>query len=166
MNVYIKRVYEPPGDEDGVRVLVDRLWPRGLSKAAARVDVWLKDISPSPDLRRWFDHGAEKWPEFQRRYAAELGLAADAVSQLTALAAGGRVTLLFGARELAHNNAVVLAAYLASARPPRRAGASTRARRPRVAAMDHGAPPVAAGAAALRSRVSHRATSRSLQRPR
>lgn len=129
MNVHIKRVYEPAGDEDGVRVLVDRLWPRGLSKAAARVDVWLKDIAPSNQLRRWFGHEAAKWPEFQRRYAAELGLAADVVSQLTALLARGRVTLLFGARELTHNNAVALAAYLASARPPRRAGASTKARR-------------------------------------
>jgi uncharacterized protein YeaO (DUF488 family) len=116
LNVHITRVYEPAGDEDGVRVLVDRLWPRGLSKTAAHVDVWLKDIAPSHDLRRWFDHDAEKWLEFQRRYAAELGLATDAVAQLTALVARGRVTLLFGSRELVHNNAAALLAYLATRR--------------------------------------------------
>lgn len=112
-----------------MRVLVDRLWPRGLSKAAARVDVWLKDLAPSHDLRRWFDHQAEKWPEFQRRYAAELGLVADAVSQLTALTTRGRVTLLFSSRELAHNNATALAAYLARLPSPPRTRARTKPRR-------------------------------------
>lgn len=129
VNVRIKRVYEAAGDKDGVRILVDRLWPRGLSKTAARVDVWLKDIAPSDELRRWFDHEAEKWPEFQRRYADELGLAADAVSRLTALMARGPVTLLFGSRDLVHNNAVALAAYLATGRPQRRTQTSTQASR-------------------------------------
>ncbi len=129
MNVHIKRVYEPAGDEDGVRVLVDRLWPRGLSKAAARVGLWLKDLAPSHELRRWFDHEEEKWPEFQRRYAAELDGAPEAVSQLTTLAARGRVTLLFGSRERVHNNATALAAYLTNAPRPRRARVATKARR-------------------------------------
>ena len=114
MKVTIKRVYEPAVGEDGVRVLIDRLWPRGLSKAAAGVDVWLKDLAPSHELRRWFDHEAEKWPEFQRRYASELDGAGEAVARLRALAARGRVTLLFGSRELVYNNATALAAYLAS----------------------------------------------------
>lgn len=129
MDIKIKRVYEPAGDEDGVRVLIDRLWPRGLSKAAARVDLWLKDLAPSHALRQWFGHEAGKWPEFQRRYAAELDGAVEAVSQLTAMAERGRVTLLFGTRELEHNNARALAVYLARVRSPRRSRGAKKPRR-------------------------------------
>ena len=108
MNVRIKRVYEPAVKDDGLRVLVDRLWPRGLSKEAARIDLWLKDVAPSHTLRRWFDHDTGKWDEFRRRYAAELRLTPDAFSQLATLARRRRVTLLFSSRELVHNNARAL----------------------------------------------------------
>lgn len=113
MSLRVKRVYDPAADADGVRVLIDRLWPRGLSKEAARIDVWLKDIAPSHELRRWFAHDPSKWDEFQRRYAAELVLAPAAVAQLTALVRRGRVTLVFGSQELAYNNAKALQAFLA-----------------------------------------------------
>ena len=114
MSVRTKRVYEPAGEGDGVRVLVDRLWPRGLSKEAARIDLWLKDVAPSHQLRRWFGHDASKWDEFRRRYAAELRLAPDPVTQLTSLARRGRVVLLFSSRELVCNNARALEEHLAA----------------------------------------------------
>jgi uncharacterized protein YeaO (DUF488 family) len=114
VNVRIKRVYEPAVTVDGLRVLVDRLWPRGLSKDAARIDLWLKDVAPSHTLRRWFDHDAGKWDEFRRRYAAELRLAPDAFSQLATLARRRRVTLLFSSRETVYNNARALQERLAA----------------------------------------------------
>lgn len=107
-----KRVYEAPADDDGVRVLVDRLWPRGLSKTAARLDLWLKDVAPSNELRHWFGHDPARWAEFQRRYREELKQQPEALEQLATLAARGRLTLLFAARDEAHNNAVVLRALL------------------------------------------------------
>ena len=113
--IRVKRVYAPPDDGDGVRVLVDRLWPRGLSRADAHLDHWLKDVSPSDELRRWFDHRADRWTEFSRRYQAEL-LGAEAVRQLLDLSANGVVTLLYAAKDEAHNNAVVLAEHLREAR--------------------------------------------------
>lgn len=113
MSVRVKRVYDAAADADGTRVLIDRLWPRGVSKEAARIDLWLKDVAPSHELRRWFAHDPAKWEEFQRRYASELRRAPDAVAQLTALARRGQVTLLFASQELAHNNAIALQAYLA-----------------------------------------------------
>ena len=111
-SVQIKRVYEPPSSDDGVRVLVDRLWPRGLSKTRAAVDLWLKDLAPSVRLRRWFNHDPARWTEFTARYAEELDAKNVAIAALAGAARRGRVTLLFGARDPEHNNAVALHAYL------------------------------------------------------
>src|SRR5690606_14601505 len=109
--VGLKRAYEAPADSDGMRVLVDRLWPRGVSKAAARIDLWLKDVAPSTELRKWFGHDPEKWPEFQKRYRAELKGSA-ALAELRRLARQGHVTLVYGAKDEARNDAVVLAKLL------------------------------------------------------
>ncbi|MEN5144699.1 DUF488 domain-containing protein [Brevundimonas diminuta] len=113
MKVALKRVYEPPSPTDGTRILVDRLWPRGLSKDKARIDLWLKEIAPSTELRRWFAHDPAKWAEFQRRYRAELDVNASTVAELKAALADGPATLVYGTKDEAHNDAVVLAAYLA-----------------------------------------------------
>jgi uncharacterized protein YeaO (DUF488 family) len=110
--VQVKRVYEPPSRDDGIRVLVDRLWPRGLSKPRAAIDLWLKDLAPSVHLRRWFNHDPTRWTEFTDRYAAELDAKKGAVAALVGAARRGRVTLLFGARDAEHNNAVALHSYL------------------------------------------------------
>jgi uncharacterized protein YeaO (DUF488 family) len=107
-HVRLKRAYEPAAPDDGVRVLVDRLWPRGLRKADAAIDRWMKDIAPSTELRRWFGHDPERWPAFHRRYSQELLQQAEAVDELRELARGGRVTLVFAAHDEAHNDAVVL----------------------------------------------------------
>jgi uncharacterized protein YeaO (DUF488 family) len=112
LDIAVKRIYEPPAQADGQRVLVDRLWPRGLSKEKANLTLWLKDIAPSDELRHWFDHRAERWEEFQRRYAAELAGKAEPLRELDNLLENGRVTLLYGAHEEKHNNAVALAAWL------------------------------------------------------
>jgi uncharacterized protein YeaO (DUF488 family) len=109
--VRLKRVYDPPSSEDGRRVLVDRLWPRGLSKQKARLDDWLKEVAPSHELRRWFGHDPERWAEFRRRYEEELK-GAPALEQLKRMAAEGPLTLLYAARDEAHNEAVVLAEHL------------------------------------------------------
>src|SRR5436853_4718786 len=114
-SIQVKRVYEPASDKDGVRVLVDGLWPRGLSKTAAAVDLWLKDIGPSRALRQWFNRDPSRWAEFKRRYAAELDALAERSPSVKALAGAvrrGRVTLLFGARDTRHNVAVALHGYL------------------------------------------------------
>jgi uncharacterized protein YeaO (DUF488 family) len=107
-HVRLKRAYEPAAPEDGVRVLVDRLWPRGLRKADAAIDRWMKDIAPSTQLRQWFGHEPERWPEFRRRYSRELQQRAAAVEELRELARGGRVTLVFAAHDEVHNDAIVL----------------------------------------------------------
>lgn len=112
MKIGLKRVYDAPEKRDGCRVLVDRLWPRGLSKKSARLDYWLRDVAPSTALRRWFAHDPEKWNEFRKRYVRELEAQPEGVKQLRALARKGTVTLLFGARDEKHNHAVVLRAYL------------------------------------------------------
>lgn len=112
MKIGLKRVYDVPEKRDGCRALVDRLWPRGLSKKSARVDYWLRDVAPSTALRRWFAHDPEKWGEFRKRYVRELKGHAEVVKQLRALARKGTVTLLFGARDEKHNHAVVLKTYL------------------------------------------------------
>ena len=114
MKIQVKRVYEAAASGDGKRILIDRLWPRGLSKAKAAVDVWLKEIAPSTELRRWYGHEAEKWPEFKRRYHAELDGNAAAVGELISHAGKDRVTLLFGSREERLNNAFALMDYLES----------------------------------------------------
>lgn len=108
MSVKIKRVYEEPDDGDGLRLLVDRLWPRGLSKERAHVDRWLKEIAPSDQLRRWFGHDPGKWQEFKDRYLAELKAQRPLVDELKELAGRQTVTLLFAAHDEEHNNAVVL----------------------------------------------------------
>ena len=110
----IKRIYEPSAPTDGVRVLVDRMWPRGLSKKRAAIDIWLKDVAPSAALRTWFGHDPERWRVFRERYFRELGANADEVRRLVDLASEGKVTLLFGAHDTEHNNAVALAEYLSS----------------------------------------------------
>lgn len=112
MKLLIKRVYEQPAKDDGLRVLVDRLWPRGLKKEEAAVDLWLKDIAPSAKLRRWFGHDARKWPEFRRRYRSELGDRKDEIATLRRRGGNEPVTLLYGARDEAHNQAVVLKEFI------------------------------------------------------
>jgi uncharacterized protein YeaO (DUF488 family) len=107
-HVRLKRVYEPPSPEDGVRVLVDRLWPRGLRKADAAVDRWMKDVAPSTELRQWFGHDPERWQEFRRRYARELQQHSTSIGELRELVRHDTVTLVFGARDEEHNDAVVL----------------------------------------------------------
>lgn len=111
-DIQIKRVYEPADKDDGARVLVDRLWPRGLSKERAALTLWLKEIAPSVELRKWFGHDPERWKEFVDRYRAELAHNEAAVAQLRVLAGKERVTLLYAAHDTEHNDAVALAAYL------------------------------------------------------
>lgn len=112
MNVRIKRVYEAPTPDDGRRILIDRLWPRGLTKEKARVDVWLRDIAPSAELRQWFGHDPAKWAEFQQRYLRELKANTSAIASLRQELAQGPATLVYGARDEEHNDAVVLQSYL------------------------------------------------------
>lgn len=119
----LKRVYEPPAVEDGCRILVDRLWPRGLSKQAARIDYWLKDVAPSAELRTWFGHDPLKWAEFKARYFRELDGRSDAVAELMQLARADRATLLFAARDRELNNAAALKEYVES-RPRAKARAA------------------------------------------
>ncbi|MBB6598044.1 DUF488 domain-containing protein [Luteimonas sp. MC1825] len=103
----LKRAYESPAKNDGDRILVDRLWPRGLAKVNAEIDLWLKEVAPSTGLRQWFGHDPEKWSEFKRRYRAELKIN-PAWSELQALARQGDLTLVYGAKDQLHNEAVVL----------------------------------------------------------
>lgn len=112
MHMQIKRVYDEPSETDGKRILIDRLWPRGLTKAKAKVDLWLKDIAPSKELRQWFGHDPRKWYEFKKRYQDELHKNSEAVSQLRAHMAQGTVTFVYGAKDQEHNDAVVLQEYL------------------------------------------------------
>jgi uncharacterized protein YeaO (DUF488 family) len=112
--IKIKRVYEQPAKEDGTRILVDRLWPRGLSKERASVDLWLKDVAPSTELRKWFGHEPEKWAEFQKRYRDELRKNGEQMLLLKKAAAKGVTTLVYGAKDEEHNEAVVLQAILNS----------------------------------------------------
>lgn len=113
--VRLKRVYEPKAPDDGFRVLVDRLWPRGVSKSEAAADLWLKDVAPSAELRRWFDHRPDRWETFRQRYETELA-SNPALQTLRRLADTSDVTLLYAAKDQAHNNAVVLTALLATHR--------------------------------------------------
>jgi uncharacterized protein YeaO (DUF488 family) len=107
-DVTLKRAYDPPAKEDGPRILVDRLWPRGVKKDTAAIDRWLKEISPSTELRKWFGHDPDRWPEFQRRYTLELQEHSELLEELRALARKGPVTLVYSAHDEAHNNAVVI----------------------------------------------------------
>jgi len=107
-HVKLKRAYEPAGTDDGTRILVDRLWPRGLSKAEAAVDRWLKEIAPSTELRQWFGHDPARWLEFRRRYTEELRQHEAVLDEIRALARKDTVTLVYGARDETHNDAVAL----------------------------------------------------------
>jgi len=113
VEVAVKRVYRAPAPDDGLRVLVDRLWPRGLSRERASLDRWMKELAPSHELRKWFGHDASRWDEFRRRYAEELDAQPELVEELVARTRAGRVTLLFSARDEQHNQAVALADHLA-----------------------------------------------------
>lgn len=110
--IRLKRTRDPVAKADGTRVLVDRVWPRGIKKEDLQHDHWLKDLAPSTELRKWFAHDPEKWPEFQRRYRKELDQAPEVVGPLLEMAREGTVTLLFGARNREHNQAVVLREYV------------------------------------------------------
>ena len=107
-NVKLKRAYEPAAPQDGLRILVDRLWPRGLSKAAGALDQWDKDIAPSPMLREWFGHDPRRWAVFRRRYAAELVARDEPLQRLRALARRQTITLVYAAHDEAHTHAIVL----------------------------------------------------------
>lgn len=112
MSIHLKRVYEDASESDGYRVLVDRLWPRGVSKQEASIDLWLKEIAPSTELRKWFNHDPEKWDEFRKRYHQELDAQPDLVKQLADLVNKQQVTLVYGAKNEAFNQAVALKEYL------------------------------------------------------
>lgn len=110
--IQIKRAYEPPARADGRRILVERLWPRGMKKEALAADAWMKDVAPSTALRKWFGHEVERWDEFQRRYRKELDAHQEAWQPLLDDAARGKVTLLYAAHDTLHNGALVLRDYL------------------------------------------------------
>ncbi len=112
MTLSMKRAYEAPAAADGKRILIDRLWPRGLSKEKARIDLWMKEIAPSTELRKWFGHDPEKWKEFQTRYKKELAANAELVNSIRKMAKAETVTLVYSAKDEAHNDAVVLLKYL------------------------------------------------------
>lgn len=108
----VKRAYEPAAAEDGKRLLVDRVWPRGLSREDLHIEAWLKEIAPSDELRRWFGHDAEKWDEFRRRYECELASNPETLAELLRVMRGGQVTFVYGARDETHNNAVALREFV------------------------------------------------------
>ncbi len=116
MDIRLKRAYEPSKKDDGFRVLVDRLWPRGVSKSSARIDLWLKEIAPSAALRKWFGHDPLKWDAFRARYFRELQKNPEAVAQLNEIIRNGPVTLLFAAKDQERDNAAALKEYLESGR--------------------------------------------------
>ena len=116
MRISLKRVYETASTTDGVRILVDRLWPRGLTKEWAKINLWLRDVAPSNELRRWFNHEPKKWDEFKRRYFMELNENEDAVRPVLEETSRSNVTLLFAAKDEKHNNAVALREYLAQSK--------------------------------------------------
>ncbi|WP_116597178.1 DUF488 domain-containing protein [Primorskyibacter marinus] len=110
--IWLRRAYDEVGDADGQRILVDRIWPRGVSKEDLQLDDWMKEIAPSDDLRDWFDHDPDKWDGFKKKYAKELDANKEDVDALRKRVDAGRVTLVFGAKDEEHNNAVALKAYL------------------------------------------------------
>lgn len=116
----VRRVYEPPARSDGYRVLVDRMWPRGLTKEDAKLDAWLKDIAPSAELRKWFGHDPAKWTSFKRKYFRELDERDEALQELLQSCSKRTLTLLFGAKDTEHNNAVALKEYLEARTESRR----------------------------------------------
>jgi uncharacterized protein YeaO (DUF488 family) len=115
MSIWLRRVYDKPTRNDGYRVLVDRIWPRGISKEDAKINAWLKEAAPSSSLRKWFGHSPQKWQEFKDRYFKELESRPQAIQELLHKARKGRVTLVYAAKDERFNNAVALKAYLQSA---------------------------------------------------
>ena len=113
-SVHAKRIYEDPNPDDGYRVLIDHIWPRGISRERARLDAWAKELAPSTGLRKWFDHSPSRFQEFQTRYRRELASHVDSLDELRRRAASGTVTILYAARDQEHNNAVVLVELLAN----------------------------------------------------
>lgn len=111
-DILLKRAYDAPHPDDGIRILVERLWPRGVSREKAALDHWMKDLAPSPELRKWYGHAPDKWPEFQARYRAELDENATGLSELRSICASGRVTFVYAAKDEARNSAAVLRTYL------------------------------------------------------
>lgn len=140
-NVRLKRAYEPPARDDGMRILVDRLWPRGVKKANAAIDRWAKDLAPSTELRKWFGHDPARWPEFCRRYAGELQERSDQLRELRALVRRQPITLVFSAHDEVHNDAVALRSFLLGGKKKRTAVALVERaldaprRRPRIRAQ-------------------------------
>ena len=110
--IKLKRAYEPPNKKDGQRVLVERLWPRGISKDDAKIQVWFKELAPSAELRKWYQHDVSKWEEFQKRYEKELGAKEEMIEELEKIAAKSVVTFVYAARDEEHNSAVVLKKYI------------------------------------------------------
>jgi len=110
--IKLKRAYEKPARDDGERILVERLWPRGLTKQGAKIDLWLKDVAPSAELRRWFGHDPDKWDEFRKRYQKELKDKNDLIKLLKRKAKAGAITLIYSARDEEHNSALVLKQFL------------------------------------------------------
>lgn len=133
MQIQIRRAYEPPRRADGQRILVDGVWPRGVSREALALEEWLRELAPSAPLRKWFGHDPGRWPEFRERYFSELDAKPETVAELVKRARRGRLTLVYGARDPEHNNAVALAAYL-------RARAGGRRARPRSLRRKEGSP--------------------------
>lgn len=119
MDVRLKRAYEPPEPSDGYRVLIDRIWPRGISRQQARLDDWARELAPSSELRRWFGHDPVRFEEFHRRYSNELAAQNDKLRELRRRARAGTLTLVYGARDTEHNDAVVLAEILRRGRRSR-----------------------------------------------
>ena len=120
MSVRLKRAYEPPAPSDGYRVLIDRLWPRGVKRESARLDEWARELAPSTELRRWFGHDPARFAEFRQRYVEELSAQEDKLRELRERARATTLTLVYGARDTEHNDAVVLAELLGGATPPSR----------------------------------------------
>ncbi len=154
----LMRVYEQAGAGDGRRVLVERLWPRGMSRKSLRLDAWLRDVAPSTDLRRWFAHDPSRWSEFRRRYFLELDARSEAWRELLAQGRRRRVTLLFSSHDLQHNNAVALRDYLEAKLRSRSASRARGAARGAGAASRHagGGRPARRAASAPGSRAARR----------
>lgn len=114
MMISLKRVYDSASQDDGVRILVERLWPRGVKKEALQLDAWLKEVAPSTELRKWFGHDPAKWTRFQQKYFAELDAKPEALKPILKASTHGRVTLIFSSHDATHNNAVALKTYIAT----------------------------------------------------
>jgi len=138
VNVRIKRAYAPIDDEDGYRVLIDGLWPRGISKERLRADAWMRELAPSDELRKWFGHEPSRWAEFQKRYRKELATKGDLLGELCERAKVGKLTLLYAAKDEEHNNAVVVRELLARRLERKPATKTRRARPTKERTLEHG----------------------------